>query len=341
MPAKRNGSNVKIVRRTLADGTVKEYRYDLAARAAEKEREARNDALHRIALEFFQSPEFKKNGEAWQKVQRYHVSIIETKLGWMTFGDLNEREARGDFYELRDSLSDRPTVADKVMNTLRTLLDFAYERGKIDHNHASGIPWLVEGNRSRADIIVKPEWEEAILKAATPEFRRACIVAKYSCARIGDMCRFHDSMVDADGWLVFQPAKTLKKTGAWVYLPLPVLEPLYEALAPAIGSGDFLLKTDHGRPWQVSNLQFNWTETKKRAGLGDINLHWHDWRGTGETAMLEAGCTEVEAKAVLGHALVHGAARKYAARSREYALNAFRKWNARVKGGGEVVRLFG
>jgi hypothetical protein len=69
-------------------------------------------------------------------------------------------------------------------------------------------------------------------------------------------------------------------------------------------------------------------------------LTFHDWRGTAETEMLEAGCSEPEAAAILGHSLVHGGGPKsYAARSRKLAFNAYTKWSAAMKGEAEVISL--
>lgn len=346
-----SGAGSKIVRKTLADGTVKEYRYDRARRILRTPAPEKG-AVEQIAHAYYQSPEFRQLSQGWQKATRYYVGLIIGQLGWMSFSDLAKREARTEFFDLRDKHADYPAKADKLMNVLRALLSFAYDRAKLSANHAIQIPKLVPANHSRAEHIWKPDLLQQFFTGATPCLRRLMLMALYTGARQSDLCALNWSDIQ-DGWLVYQPAKTMHSTRVWVTLPTFALDPLAELIAslprPANGQDGPLLMTDGGhiaekyklpRKWRHENIKKHMLYARARSHMEDADLRFHDIRGTTETSLLEAGCSEAEANAVLGHVLVSGSgARNYAARSRKLALNAYRRWNAAMRGEAEIISL--
>lgn len=330
----------KIVRKRLADGTVKEYRYPRKAPPARFVAVERGGAIRRIARAYYKSPEFGHLSPAWQRAVEYYVQLIEDRLGWMTERDLAQRQARGKFFELRDTHADFPAKADKLMNVLRALLGFAYDRVMIDANHALGIGKLTPSGKNRAENIWTPDLRQQLFAHAKPCLRKLCLVALYSAARQSDICALDWSNLSADGWLSFQPAKTRNSTAVWVHLPVFALPPLAALLGerPAAG-GPLLLTDDRPRRWRPENIKRQMRLTKAAARIEE-DITFHDWRGTAETEMLEAGCTETEAAAVLGHALVHGGgAKSYAARGRKLALNAYTKWHRALSGEAQVISL--
>lgn len=334
-----SGAGIKIVKKRLADGTIKEYRYPRGGRAIYVQPET-GGALRRIARAYYKSPEFAALSPRWQRAVEYYVRLIEDRLGWMTARDLGQRQARTKFFELRDEHAAFPAKADKLMNVLRALLGFAYDRVLIEANHALGIPKLTPAGQNRAEKIWTPDLRQQLFAQAKPCLRRLCLVALYSAARQSDICALNWSNLSADGWLSFQPSKTRNTTAVWVHLPVFALAPLEALLRdrPA-ADGPLLLTDDRPRRWRPENIKRQMRLAKAAAQL-DEDLTFHDWRGTAETEMLEAGCSEPEAAAVLGHALVHGGgAKSYAARSRKLALNAFTKWNLALSGSAEIVQL--
>ena len=338
------GKRVKIVRKRLADGSVKEYRYDLDAIARRLYVEERKSAIHRIALDYCRSPEFLSLSPRWQNAVRVYVSIIEAELGWMTIDDLNGRESRGDFFDLRDKFAAYPAKADKLMNVLRSLLNFAYDRGRIAANHALRIPKLVPSSHNRAEHIWTPDLRQQFFSKAKPCLQRLMLFALYTGARQSDICPLRWSHLQ-DGWLVYQPSKTRHTTGIRVFLPVYALTPL-DALLKGIqrpsGDGPILLTDDRPRAWTPENIKRQMRLCRAAAGMEDVDLTFHDLRGTAQTEMLEAGATEAEVNAVLGHVLLSGkGARNYAARSKKLALNAYNRWNAALAGEAKVINLAG
>lgn len=340
MAEKKAGGRVQVVRKRLADGTVREYHYDPEARKRRKYEAVQKDAIKRLADDYYQSPEFEALSEPWRKATRYYANILMDHLGWMTFADLGDRKAREEFYEIRDTYAATPAKADKLMNVLRSLLAFGYERVKIDYNHAIGIPRLTPSNRTRAEQVWTPDMRQAFLASAKPWLQRVFMFGLYSAARQADLCRLKWGMME-DGWLSFMPSKTAKATSVRVFLPVFALQPFADLVAslPRHDHG-FMLATDDGVPLTTNNIRREVRLTKARAGLTEADITFHDLRGSAETEMLEASCTEAEASSILGHALVHGAGQKsYAARTRRLALHAYQKWNAAMTSDGEIIPL--
>jgi integrase len=340
MNAKRGGgSRVKIVRKTLADGTVKEYRYDLNEQAQRRFHLSQRDGIHKLAQSYYASPEFRGLSERWQKATRYYVGIIEERLGWMTLRELSDRRARAEIYELRDSCADYPAKADKLMNVLRTIIGWGYERAMVDANHAIGIGRLSPSGPVRSDKIWTPELEQTLLAVATSAFRELFRFALFTAGRQSDLIGLKWSNFNA-GWISWQPAKTVKSTGIWVHLPAYALDPLRELMVGLSRCSDYILTTDQGRPWSAENVKKHMRIAKAKAGLGDADLTFHDIRGTTATRLLEAGATDAETEAVLGHTFGRGLSlRDYAARSKKLALNAYLKWNAAMKGDAQVIPI--
>ena len=332
-----NGSGVKIVRRRLADGTIREYRYDLAERARQKFVIRQKDGLRQIAEAYKQSPEFRRLSPTWQAASGYYMGLLADEIGWMSLADLSNRRARGCFYKIRDDNAVRPAKADKLVNVLRRMLGWAYERGMIEFNHAIGIGKLIPSTHSRAERIWSREQEAALLTAASPDFAILARFALLTGIRQADLTRLKWDQFDGR-WLVYQPAKTMKATGIAVHLPVYALEPLRGLVDDLSRCSDYLLTTGQGHPWGLENIKKRFREALARAHLSQADLTFHDLRGTLITRLLEAGCTDAETAAISGHTIGgRTQLRAYAARSRELAFNAYAKLDRSMKGGEVVV----
>lgn len=328
------GGRVKIVRKTLADGTVREYRYDLDAAARTRYVASQAHAVHKIAQDYFASPEFKVLAPRYQRDKRQRLAIAADFLGWMTFADLNDRRARTEFYRLRDAHADRPATADLIVGSLAHLLSWAYERGTIEVNHAYKMKTIAP-TVSRAERVWSDDDVAAYLAVARADLGRLFLAALYTAARQGDLCALRADQL-RDGWLTYTPQKTARKSGVVVSLPTHELAPLRALLEGAPREGA-LWRMDDGRPWRANTVQHYHAVTVAKAGLKD--LRWHDLRGTAASRMLAAGATEAQAAAITGHVLGRGSALgSYLARTRDLALGAYRAWDRAMRP-AEVVTL--
>ena len=312
-------SAAKIVRRTLADGTVKEYSY---TRKAKTER-APTGALRQIFNAYTESPEFKRLCAEWRSRKLWLFNLIEHELGWMNFDDLDDRAARAEFYALRDRYAHLPHRADKMMQSLASALAWAYDRGKIGYNHAHRIGSLAE---PRKHVAIYTDDMHARLAADLPdEMRWLYSLALYTGARRSDLIALCWSQIDAGGWLTFTPHKTADTSGLVVSLPTRTLAPLAELLRAIPRRGDTILTQINGLPWYAINVSKRWHLQMQRLGM--TGMRFHDIRHSTATRLVEAGCTEAERGAVMGHAIAGGAGAVYVSRTRALTENAYRKWN--------------
>lgn len=153
MTASDGSRRTKIVRKRLADGTIRVYRYDLDAIAQRKVARSQERGWHQLAMLYYASPEFTRLSKGWQAATRKYVGLIGGEIDYMTLGDLSTREAKREFWALRDKYAAMPAKADKMISVLRRILGWAYLRDHIDYNHADHIERLVPPSHTRADKI--------------------------------------------------------------------------------------------------------------------------------------------------------------------------------------------
>lgn len=286
------------------------------------------------------SPEFSRLSPGWRTATRKYVSLIGEDIDFMTLGDLSTKEAKREFWALRDRFADTPAKADKLVSVLRRVLGWAYLRDMIDYNHADKIERLVPSTHSRADLVWTGDDEADFLTRASQPVAEAFQLALYTLARESDLIGLKWEQFDGR-WLVYKPSKTAHSTAPTVHLPVYRLEPLRELVANLSRCTDYLLTTEKAAPWKAANLSHQFTKYRALSRLSNPTLNWHDLRGTGITRLYMAGCTDAEVASISGHVMGDRAQqRSYVARTRELAEHAYDKWNRWLQHGSSVVRLF-
>lgn len=316
----------RVVRKKLADGTVKEYRYPPQAKRPRRKVIREHGAIRQLSERYEKSPEFLKLSALWQERRRYYLGVLQDELGWMTIDDLNGRNSRGWFYKMRDKFAATPNKADKLIDSLKGLLAWAYERNELDVNHALGIKHLASSGKIRNDIVWTEDHEAIVYASFPPAMINAFRFALFSAMRQGDMCALKWENYK-DGWISYQPSKTSGSSKIWVHLPVFALPPFQELIDSLPRQSEFMLLTETGKPLIAANLAVRWRFLMAKTDLKGEDLHWHDLRGTATTRLLEAGCSDAEVAAITGHSIGGGSKLgDYAARSKQLALNAYRKW---------------
>lgn len=329
-PARPPGNASKTVRRTLADGSTKEYRY---ARKPKQPRQP-TGALREIFNEYSVSPEFNRLSPSWQPKKLFLMNMLERDLGWMTQKDLESRIARTEFYKVRDKHARLPSRADQMMQALSSILEWAYDRGTLAVNHARRIKALTEKSAPKH---YTQAHEDLFSQKLPADLWRLYLFALYTGLRRTDICSLRRENIK-DGWIVVQPKKTARKTGVWVHLPVFAL-PQLKALIDAVPKGqDAIVVTEGGVPWTEFNVSHRWRRYMLKLGIE--GTWFNEIRHTTATRLVEAGCTDAERGAVMGHALSIGSGKAYVSRTRQLALNAYEKWaRALEPGGAEIVTL--
>lgn len=336
MSASGSGGRQRLVRKRLADGTVKVYRYE---RGGRKKEEPQHRGFERLAMLYIASPEFARNSPGWQRALRKYVAAIDKEIGYMTTADLAGEEARKRFWRLRDQFAATPHKADKVVSTLSLVLGWAYRRGHIAYNHATGIDRLAPPSSTRADIIWTPDDEAAFIENAPERLADAFLLALYTLAREADLCGLRWAQFDGR-WLVYKPSKTAHSTAPTIHLPVYRLEPLKALLGRLPRECAHILTAKSGIPWRPANLSHQFERRRAICLLSHSGLRWHDIRGTGITRLYNAGCTDAEVASISGHVMgARAQQRSYIARTRELAENAYAKWDRAMQAGGQVIRL--
>ncbi len=90
----------RVVRRKLADGTIKEYRYERGRGAAEPEIKAGSVAA--LIQAYKRSPEWADLRHATHKNYGYYLSDLEAELGHVPAASVNRRT----LLDMRDAIAD-------------------------------------------------------------------------------------------------------------------------------------------------------------------------------------------------------------------------------------------
>lgn len=271
---------IKIVRRTLADGTVKTYRYE------RKSGRIQVGSLGALIQEYRRSPEFAQLRPNTKKIYMraigkmspiYDVQIVEFK----------RRHAIG----IRDKYAHKPALANQMVAMFSTLMRFAVDREYREHNPAQRVEYLPMGEHRR--------WQDREIDLALerlPErFRRAVLLALYTGQRQGDVLAMKWSDYDGQGIQVTQ-----EKTGAKLWVPchgaLRAELESWKKDRPAIT----IISTAYGRPFMTGAFATAFTAAMRKH-VGVKGLRFHGLRKTAAAKLAEAGCSTHEIAAITGH----------------------------------------
>jgi integrase len=278
------------VRRRLADGSIREYRYERGGR-----REPTSaTSLGALLTAYRSSPEWSGLKPITQRHYRvYHAVLEDPALMACPVADLTRRRA----LMLRDRIAAErgPAAANVFMRVLSALLGWAVDHEWIDHNplaRAKALP----GGHLRA--WTARDYTRAV--AVLPEhLRRAVVLARYTGQRRGDLI--------AMPWSAFD-GKTIRlrqtKGRDRPELVIPVAAPLRAELArwkrDAIST--LILTTDRGVPWCGTYLSRLLGEAVAGIAPDMAGLNIHGLRKLAAASLAEAGCTVHQIAAITGHA---------------------------------------
>lgn len=247
------------------------------------------------------SSEFTTLSEKTQKDYRRYLKLIEEEFGTMPLAAVEHRKARGEFKTWRDTMADRPRVADYAWTTLARVLSVAKDRGTITVNVCERGGRLYEADR--AEIIWQAEHITSFCAVASPELQFALLLALWTGQRQGDLIRL--AWQQYDGTHIRLRQSKGRKTKGRKRVVIPVGAPLKAALdarRPDKPEGAILRNT-FGNAWTSDGLRSSWDKAFVRSTLKDEDLHFHDLRGTAVTRLALSGCTVPQIAAITGHSL--------------------------------------
>ena len=291
---KSSAGQMRVVRRKLADGSVKEYRY---ARSSGK-REPRNVAgsVASLIRAYERSPEWEILRPATHKSYRHFFRDIET-LGNRMAAEVRRR----DILTLRDAIASSRGhgAANVFIRTCGALYKWAVEREIVEHSPVTKIASLPGGH-----LLAWTEAEADLACEKLPEaIRRVIVLARYTAQRRGDLIAMRWASYDGSAIRLTQ-----EKARTKVEMVIPVHKALRaemdawrsEAAAFPLPSVHILTSLT-GLPWTASNLTHAMArEVALIPGLRP-KLNVHGLRKLGATSLAEAGCTTHEISAITGH----------------------------------------
>jgi integrase len=272
----------RTVRKTLADGSVKVYRYPPHKRRAV----AASDTMRALLRAYEASPEFSALAKATQA--QYLIYLRP----WLKVAEARPRDVtRRDILAARDAIATTRGMgaATAFGRVTGALFAWALDREWIDHNPAARLRTLPGGEL--------PAWSEAQIDAALaklPEaLRRVVVLALHTGQRRGDLCAMAWSQYDGAVIRLRQG-----KTGAVMVIPChPTLRAELDAWQKV---GPLILASPRTGAWQPAHL----SREMKRA-LGEIGLparlNVHGLRKAAARRLAEAGCSALEIAAITGH----------------------------------------
>lgn len=251
-------------------------------------------------LRFRRSPQFLGWSDGW----RYRVNRQLDTL--MTF---NGREplaslTRGAIVQMRDEFAEVPGEGANWLKAVKALLAYATEIEMIQVNPARDVkplpPRTPDGFRvwteDEIDIFLAHHRPGGLA-------RRVLILALYTGAARADLVLLGWPHL-RDDVLTYRRVKTAKTAGPLIHVP--VLPPLADELARIPRSQLTFLQTRDGNPRSPLSLTGDMMRWTTAAGLGDLDhmgrgLTLHGLRKALGRRLAEAGCTESQIMAVLGH----------------------------------------
>lgn len=276
---------MRTVRKRLADGTIKEYRYP--RRAAARAPRIAAGTLDALLAAYRRSPEWAALRPASRATYATYLRIFDHR------GDMAATEVtRRLLMDIRDAVAVKRGhgAANGFLNTAAALFAWAVDREWLPVSPAMAIKRLPGGH-------LKP-WSEADLARALAELpealRRVVLLAAHTGQRRGDLCRLTWGAYDG---------RCLRMTQHKTSTPLVL--PVHRDLQAELGAWRaeardslLILTPPRARCWNPNHL----SESMKAAleGIGLPGLNVHGLRKLAATRLAEAGCSVHEICSILG-----------------------------------------
>lgn len=277
----------KVVRKRLADGTVKEYRY---ARGPVEPEKADAGSMQALLAVYRGSPEW--NGKAKQTRATYNIYLRPWEDERLSRAPVSSIKRR-DILTIRDAIAAARGngAANGFSKVTAALFGFALDRGWIEFSPATRLKGIAGGHLE--------DWGEAAIQRALdklPEpYRRAVVLALHTGQRRGDLVAMTWSQYDGSTIRLRQG-----KTGALMALPVhPDLAKELDAWKAEKRASVSILNAPRGAPWKASHLTMVMKRELEKIDIRGANIH--GLRKAAARRLAEAGCSAHEIAAVTGH----------------------------------------
>jgi integrase len=275
-----------VVRRTMADGTVKEYRY---ARRRVRQEVKTPDSLAAAIEQWQNSPGWRKLSPSTQTNYTHYLKPL-WRIGHVSIRAMR----RADLLAIVDQIAkDRGDGAGLGFARVASkLFAFALDRELLEHSPAQHL--AKDLPKGKLPAWTNEEAQLALAKLPEP-LRRVVLLALYTGQRRGDLCSLRWAAFDGECIRLTQ-----EKTEEPLVIPChPVLQAELAAWKAEATTLTILANAD-GKPWKPNLLSYHLPAALKRLGIScDINVH--GLRKLAAANLAEAGCSANEIAAITGH----------------------------------------
>jgi integrase len=325
----------KVVRKKLADGTIKEYRYDTLtgkpikakpgtpsfAGELQRLRTERGEikwqpgTIGSLIHQYQNSRQWKKLAYATQKNYRLGLSSLaghEHRL----LKDLRKTH----LIQMRDVFADRPGLANQMLTAISAIIGWAKES---DSEEWQDIEYNVVESVKRMEVGVWKAWTpsaletfEASLDKVTRQSRIAFALLYYTAQRRGDVLKmkwsdYNPSAYGGAGSIRVLPQKTGKTEDDFLEVPVhPRLKEILTTEKPHTKSV-FIVHREDGKPYWSDNPRINMIQGSLFSGRFQacqqrvfgkrVFYPIHGLRKAAAQRLAEAGCSIHEIMAITGH----------------------------------------
>lgn len=275
----------RVVRKKLADGSVKEYRYPAWAPA--KASRIAPDSLDALLAAYRASPEYAAKAKATRANYAIYLRELD-RLGSLPLKECTRKR----ILAVRDAIARaRGNGAGTGFGRVAgAVFAWAVERGWLEYTPLARLKGLPGGHLQA--------WSEDAARTALerlPEaYRRVVVLALHTGQRRGDLIAMTWSAYDGATIRLRQ-----QKTGTSLVIPAhPALRAELEEWKRE-RSATTILVAPRGQPWTAAHLSREMGRLLGELGLPDINVH--GTRKLAATRLAEAGCSTSEIAAITGH----------------------------------------
>jgi len=282
-PFKRSARKTHVVKKTLADGTVKTYRYERSKTKAIQE----PSTVGALTVAYRNSVEWRALSPKTQQTRESYLRKIEL-LKSMPVASVTRRM----LLTMRDEIASggKNGAANGFIKTASVLFGWAVERDWLASTPVYKIEPLPGGHL--------PAWSMAQAEAALatmPEpLRRVVVLGLYTGQRRGDLIALPWSAYDGASIRLTQ-----QKTGTALVLPVhPTLKAELDAWRREAVS-TIILTTKRGIPWSGHHVSESMRLWMTKAAMPGLNVH--GLRKLMAARLANAGASTHEIASMTGH----------------------------------------
>lgn len=246
-----------------------------------------NKTFKRLIASYMASDRYKRLSPVTKRTYRQHMRYLEEVAGRVDPTTMKRVHVN----QMRDALSDTPTLANRRVGFLSTLFEHAIDIGWMDKNPAKGVKSLPATGK------VRHPWPQDMIEAfraeADDDTRLLFELLLGTGQRIRDVLAMQWAHIEGEGINVRQ-----SKTKAALYIPFT--RTLAATLAQTPRRSLYIVSQANGRPM---SYQLAWKRVMAvRQAIGAEGYDIHGLRHSAASELAALGLSDEHIMSITGHA---------------------------------------